>query len=167
MPRTVKLEDHLSVEELKTRYREARDPVERSHYQILWLLARGESAKGAAEITGYSTRWVSEVVRRYNEGGARAMGDRRHQNPGGRFLLSEDERRELLKALEGPAPDGGLWSGPKVALWIEQKTGKKTYPQRGWAYLKRLGYSLKSPRPRHRKADPDEQEAFKKTSPPR
>jgi transposase len=163
----MKLEEHLSVEELKNRYREAQDPVERSHYQILWLLAGGESAKGVAQITGYSARWVSEVARRYNEGGAPALGDRRHQNPGGRFLLTEDERRELAEALEGPAPDGGLWSGPKVASWIEEKTGTKTYPQRGWVYLKRLGYSLKSPRPRHKKADEEAQEAFKKTSPRR
>jgi transposase len=75
-------------------------------------------------------------------------------------LLNEDERRELAEALEGLAPDGGSGAG-KAALWIERKTGKKTYPQRGWAYLKRLGYSLKSPRPRHHKADPDAQEAFK------
>ena len=118
-----------------------------------------------AQITGYSARWVSEVARRYNEGGTEALGDRRHENPGGRFLLDEARRQELAEALEGPAPDGGLWSGPKVARWIEEKTGKKTYPQRGWVYLKRLGFSLKSPRPCHAKADPYEQEeAFKKTS---
>ena len=167
MPRTVKLEEHLSIEELGARYREAKDPVERSHAQIVWLLARGESAKRAAQITGYSARWVSEVVRRYNEGGPEALGDRRHENPGGRFLLDEAQRRELAEALGGAAPDGGLWSGPKVASWIEAKTGEKTHPQRGWVYLKRLGFSLKSPRPRHAKADPEEQETFKKTSPAR
>jgi len=167
MPSTVKLEDHLPAEELRTRYREARDPAERSHAQIVWLIASGESAKRAAEISGYSARWVSEVVRRYNAGGPEALGDRRRENPGGKFLLDEDRRRELAEALEGPTPDGGLWTGPKVASWIEEKTGKRTHPQRGWVYPKRLGYSLKSPRPRHYKADPQEQEAFKKTSPPR
>jgi transposase len=163
----MKLKDHLTMEELGTRYRRARDPVERSHAQIVWLIARGHSAKEAAEITGYSARWVSEVVRRYNEGGPEALGDRRHENPGGRFLVEEHQRRELADALRGPAPDGGLWTGPKVASWIEEKTGKRTHPQRGWVYLKRLGFSLKRPRPRHHKADQEEQEAFKKTSPTR
>jgi transposase len=167
MPRTTKLNDHLTVEELGARYRRVRDPVERSHAQIVWLIARGRSAKEAAQITGYSARWVSEVVRRYNEGGPEALGDRRHENPGGRFLLEEDQRRELADALGGPAPDGGLWTGPKVASWIEEKTGKKTHPQRGWVYLKRLGFSLRRPRPRHHEADQQEQEAFKKTSPTR
>ncbi len=73
----------------------------------------------------------------------------------------------LSEVLGGPAPDGGLWTGPKVAAWIEEKTGTKTHPQRGWVYLKRLGFSLRRPRPRHAKADPEEQETFKKTSPPR
>jgi transposase len=163
MSRTMKLEDHLSVEGLGARYRGAKDPVERTHVQIIWLLARGESAKRTAEITGYSTRWVSEVARRYNEGGPEALGDRRHENPGGKFLLEEEQRRELAEALKGPAPDGGLWSGPKVAAWIEEETGERTHPQRGWVYLKRLGFSLKSPRDRHHKADQEEQEAFKKT----
>lgn len=82
-------------------------------------------------------------------------------------MLDEAQRWELAEALEGPAPDGGLWTGPKVAEWIEQRTGEGTHPQRGWVYLKRLGYSLKRPRPRHHEADQEEQESFKKTSPPR
>lgn len=167
MPRTVKLEEHLTAEELRARYRGAKDPTERSHAQIVWLIACGESAKRAGEISGYSPRWISEVVRRYNKGGPEALGDRRRENPGGKFLLDEAQRQELAEALEGPAPDGGLWTGPKVAEWIEQRTGEGTHPQRGWVYLKRLGYSLKSPRPRHHKADQEEQESFKKTSPPR
>ncbi len=161
------VEEHLTAEELRTLYREAKDPAERSHAHIVWLIACGESAKRVAEISGYSPRWVCEVVRRYNEGGREALGNRRRENPGGKFLLDEARRRELAEALQGPAPDGGLWTGPKVAEWIREKTGKGTHPQRGWVYLKRLGYSLKSPRPRHHKADREEQEAFKKTSPAR
>ena len=43
-------------------------------------------------------------------------------------------------APEGPAPDGGDWTGPKVARWIAEKTGSAhVWPQRGWDYLKRLG----------------------------
>jgi hypothetical protein len=36
----------------------------------------------------------------------------------------------------------------------------KVWPQRGWDYLKRLEQSLQVPRPRHRKGDPESQEAF-------
>jgi hypothetical protein len=43
MPKTIKLEPHLSSEELENRYRKARDPVLRSHYQILWLIVNYSS----------------------------------------------------------------------------------------------------------------------------
>jgi hypothetical protein len=39
------------------------------------------------------------------------------------------------------------------------------HPQRGWEYLKRLGFSLQVPRPRHHKADPGEPELFKRELP--
>ena len=41
MPKTIKFESHLSSEELEHSYRKARDPVLRSHYQILWLISEG------------------------------------------------------------------------------------------------------------------------------
>ncbi|MDE5115210.1 MAG: helix-turn-helix domain-containing protein, partial [Trichodesmium sp. St15_bin1_1] len=43
-----------------------------------------------------------------------------------------------------PAPDGGAWSGPKVADWIAKKTGRDhVWPQRGWDYLKKFGIEWK------------------------
>jgi hypothetical protein len=53
-------------------------------------------------------------------------------------LLSASLQHQLDQALQGRAPDGGLWSGPKVAQWIAAKTGKRIYRQRGWEYLRRL-----------------------------
>lgn len=35
-------------------------------------------------------------------------------------------------------------------------------PQRGWEYLRQMRFRLRSPRPHHEKADPVEQEAWKK-----
>ena len=71
----------------------------------------------------------------------------------------------LVAALEEPPSDGGLWTGRKVAHWILAHTGRKVHPQRGWEYLKRLNFSKRVLRPRHAKADPAAQEAFKKTFP--
>jgi len=45
------------------------------------------------------------------------------------------------------------------------RTGRTIHPQRGWEYLKRLGFSLQVPRPRHHKADPVQQELFKRELP--
>ena len=168
MPKRLSLEEHLGNEELECRYREAKDPVERSHYQIVWLLARGRTTREVVEVTGYSPNWVREVARRYNEGGPEGLGDRRHGNAGGaqRALLDRAGREELRMALCEPPHDGGLWSGRKVAGWIEGRTGRRgVRAQRGWEYLRKLGHTPQVPRPSNADADPEEREAFKKSSP--
>lgn len=164
MSRKIRLADHLSVLELEQRYRQAHEPVARSHFHILWLLTGGKTAKQTAQLTGYSSYWIGQIARRYNDGGPDALGDRRQSNPGGQWLLSEPQKCALAQALTQPPEDGGLWSGPKVAHWMAAETGQSVHPQRGWDYLRLLGYSLRVPRPRHRKADPDAQETFKKNT---
>jgi transposase len=165
MPKRLHLEEHLSAQELEERYRKARDPVERSHYQIVWLLAQGKLTREVADVTGYSPEWIGEVSRRYNERGVEGLGDRRHRNPGAEPLLSKEQQQELRETLEDPPEDGGMWNSRKVAEWIEQKTGRRVRAQRGWEYLRRLGYSPQVPRPAHAGANTEEQEAFKKGSP--
>lgn len=168
MPKTIKLEAHLSSEELEHRYREARDPVARSHYQILWLIGEGRTTGEVMEVTGYSRGWIQQLARRYNAGGPEALGDRRHRNPGARdrALLDAEQQEELAEALRKPPEDAGMWNSRKVGEWIEARTGKAVSQkkQRGWEYLRRLGNSPKVPRPHHVKADKSEQEAFKKGS---
>ena len=74
---------------------------------------------------------------------------------------------QLLQAIQGPAPDGGLWNGRKVADWMSEVLGQKVSPQRGWEYLKAMEYRLRIPRPENKQADPIEQEAWKKAHRPR
>src|SRR3954454_5868135 len=180
----------LSPAELGQRYRAARSPVERSHLQVVRLLSRGRSEREVAQVTGYGRRWVGEVVRRYDEGGPDGLGDRRRGNAGARPLLGAEGEAALRAALAEPPADGGLWTGPKVATWMAARLGRKVWPQRGWDYLKKLGYSAQRPRPRHaqgggapkkgranrpggprprpaKAASPEEQAAYKKSWPRR
>lgn len=111
---------------------------------------------------------MREVARRYNEGGPEGLGDQRHRSPGGaqRALLDAEGREGLRRALAEPPEDGGLWSSRKVAEWIEAKTGRRgVRAQRGWEYLRKLGHTPQVPRPANAKADPEEREAFKRSSP--
>ena len=169
MPKRLELSPHASTEELERRYRKAKDPVERSHCQIVWLLSEGRTTGEVCEVTGYSPGWVRRIARRYNERGVEGLGDRRHGNPGARdrALLDEEGEAELREALvAGPPPGGGMWSGPKVALWIAQRNGlEKVHVQRGFEYLRKAGMSPQVPRPSNAKgADSNEREAFKKVS---
>ncbi len=164
MPKRLHLEPHLDTDELARRYRRARDPVERSHLHLIWQLSQGKRTREVAEATGYSPAWIRTIARRYNEGGVAGLGDRRHHNPGGseRALVSATLRAELGQALQAPPPGGGLWNSPKVAAWIAAKTGKPVRAQRGWEELRRLGHTPQVPRPVHAKADPEQQEEFRK-----
>nr|MDP9473988.1 IS630 family transposase [Chloroflexota bacterium] len=60
MARALLIPSPLPVADLEHRYRRARDPVARSHWQIIWLLARGEPTAAVAGATGYSVNWVRE-----------------------------------------------------------------------------------------------------------
>src|SRR5215204_6071819 len=147
MARRMAIAPHMTVAELEQRYRQAGDPVARSQWQMLWLLAGGMATAEVARVTGYSVRWVQEIARRYRAGPA-AIGDRRHTNPGAVPLLDLKQQERLRTALCGPAPDGGIWSCRSVAGWMSQTLGRPVTPQR--------------PRPRETRANPAAQEAFKK-----
>src|SRR4051794_4148022 len=101
MPKTIKLEAHLRSEELESRYRKARDPALRTHYQIVWLISEGRTTREVMEVTGYSRGWIQQLARRYNTQGPEALGDGRHRNPGAtdRALLDRDQQRKLAEAL--------------------------------------------------------------------
>jgi transposase len=152
---------------LESLYRKAADPVLRTHLLMVWRMSVGDSVSEVARMVGYSKKWTTEIARRYEREGVEGLGDRRHGNPGAkeRALLDEEAQAELREALEGPPPGGGMWSGPKVARWIEQKTGmEKVHVQRGFEYLKKVRYSLQVPRPSNAKgADLEEREVFKKS----
>jgi transposase len=155
---------------LERLYRKATDPVLRTHLLMVWRMSLGEPLGEVAKMVGYSEKWTREITRRYESEGVEGLGDRRHANPGAkeRALLDEEGRAELRAALlGGPPPGGGMWSGPKVARWIEQRTGseKGVHAQRGWEYLRKARMSPQVPRPSNAKgASSSEREAFKKVS---
>src|SRR5260370_18536563 len=116
MPRHICLEPHLAVDELERRYRAAKEPHERSWCQILWLLAKGQTARAIAVSTGYSPYWIGQIAKRYNAEGPAGMSNRQytHSHPSAP-LLSDAQLAELAAAGRGPAPGGGLWPGRQGA----------------------------------------------------
>ena len=76
MARRIRLATHLRVDELEQHYRAAHEPHERSWWQILWLLARGQLAKDIAESTGYTRTWIGQIAKRYNAEGPAGMVNR-------------------------------------------------------------------------------------------
>ncbi|MGB3508781.1 MAG: helix-turn-helix domain-containing protein [Microcoleaceae cyanobacterium] len=148
MPPKARLKPYLTVEELKTRYRQAPDTIESRRWHLLLLVAQQWSIKKASQVVGLNYDYAKEIVGRYNREGPNSVKNRSkdRQPPPAKSLLTMAQQQELSEALKGPAPDGGQWSGPKVARWIAKKTGRDhVWPQRGWDYLKRLGVNWKKP----------------------
>jgi transposase len=162
MARPLLIPPHLTLDELEQRYRRSGDPVARSQWQIVWLLVGGAATTAVARSTGYAVNGVREIARRYREDGPAGIGDRRHGNPGAAPLLAATQQEALRRALGGPPPGGGLWTGRSVAAWMSAALGRSVSPQRGWEWLRRLGYTPQRPRPRETRADPAAQEAFNK-----
>ena len=122
---------HLPVEELEARYRAARDATETRHFQAIWLLAQGRTFLEVAEVLAFVPRWVEQLAARYNASGPAALGDGRRHNGKAASLLSKEVLAALAERVRTPPEDGGLWSGPKVALWMAAHLGlAKVHAQR-------------------------------------
>jgi transposase len=112
---------------------------ERRRWQVIGMLADQVPLAEIMATTGYRPRTIREIAQRYHALGASTLEDRRVHSRGAPPLLSALLQHELQQMLQHPAPDGGEWTGPKVAQWIAAKTGRNVYRQRGWEYLRRLG----------------------------
>ena len=163
MGRHIHLQPHLSVDELERRYRSAKEPNERTWWQILWLLAQGHTATELSGVIGYRAYWIGQIAKRYNEEGPEAMVNRRHTTsyrppP----VLSPALQEELRALLAEAASRRAYWTGHDVAAWMSERLGRPISYRMGWSYLVRLKHSPQVPRPQHALADPEEQETFKK-----
>jgi len=150
---------HLSAEEVGRRYRTCADPKEKTRWHLLWLLLRPGtplSCERAAPLVGLSDVHARAVLRRWNAHGPEGLADRRQHNKSAGKLTAA-QLAELYDALLRESPDGGLWSGPKVARYARERWGVEVCPETGWRWLKKLGFRPVVPRPRHPKAATAEQ----------
>src|SRR3954454_5948352 len=132
--RPLHLVAHTPTAELERLYKAATTVIERSHLHIIWLLSRGFAAKLVADVTGFTQRWISELVGRYNQFGLDGLGDHRRFNAGAKPLLDQGNLVRLRHWLDGEPPGHGLWTGRKVAQWITGTIGRLVSPRRGLDY---------------------------------
>jgi transposase len=163
MAERIQLKPHLTTAELQTRYRSCQKPQEKARWHALYLISKGAVAADAARRTGRASSWITSLARRYNRDGAVAVSRKQSTRPSHRAKVDTKLGKELDKALRSGAPDGGLWTAPKVATWIIEKTGREVHQTTAWRAMRRLGFSLQVPRPANkRRASLEEQAEFKK-----
>lgn len=148
---------HRTANQARAKYRACRHPIEKVRWHALRPLLRADDPRTpaqVAELVGLSVVTTRAVLHRWNDHGPVGSADRRAAN-GSKPRLTDAQRAGLFTALKGRPPDGGLWSGPKVAAYVRDRWGVAVRPQTGWRWLVDLGFTLRVPRPGHpRAADP-------------
>jgi transposase len=131
------------------------------------LVLEGVNRRTAAETCGMDRQTLRDWVHRYNAEGLTGLANR--PSPGRRSRLSEDQKAELADWVDaGPDPehDGVVrWRRRDLQRRIEREFGVVMHERSVGKQLRALGLRRLVPRPKHPKADPAAQEAFKKTSP--
>ena len=123
-----------------------------------------------SNAVGLNYGYAQRIVKNYNrvgEAGVKVKPRAKEKHTGGKkALLSEVQLEKLTQVLQEKPRDGGIWTGVKVARWIEKETGRDLVSnQRLWDYLKKCRHSWQRPRQKHRKGDVEEQNKFKQNLP--
>jgi transposase len=164
-PLTIK--PHLTPEAVKQHYKSCKNPREKSYWHLIWLMVNPRKTvlvTEAAETVGFCENWARIIVHRYNKEGVDKFIDKRRSNKGRAPLLNKKQQKELRELLTQKKPeDGGLWTAPKVAKWIQKKTKKSITSVGAWKWIRKAGFTLQVPRPKHiQSANEEEMVAFKK-----
>src|SRR5215831_391397 len=96
-------------------------PSSERDFHILWLMKEGHTPDEIAFLLGYTARWVRTMVQRWNQAGEQGIRDQRLTLPRAACLLTAEQQKDLDHALDQPPADGGLWNGPKVAAWMQER----------------------------------------------
>jgi transposase len=121
MPKKIQLVKHLSRAELKEKYWQSADRRESRRWHLLWKIAGGWTIKDSALAVGLDYEYARRIVSKYNQQGIEAVSNKKKTvtRAGRPPLLTRAQLESLAVALKGRPSDGGVWTGPKVAKWIE------------------------------------------------
>jgi transposase len=113
---------------------------------------------------GYSWRQCHRWFASYNKGGLEELLKSRVSERGRRELVSEVTFADLQEAMKR----GEIATISEADQFLRERHGiEYAHPDGVGQLLRRRKVKLKTGRPRHEEADQKEQQAFKKTSPPR
>jgi transposase len=143
VPRRLHLAPHHSPDALGAAYRAETDALRARQLQVVWMVARDIPTPQIQDATGLSASWVYAIVRRYNDGGLAALGDRRAGNGGHHRLLSDAQLAALQELLDSPPPSGERWSTAEVAAWMSEQLDRTISRKVAWRHMVRLGHAVR------------------------
>ena len=159
-PRPISEEAKGSLQEL---LKQTKTKADFQRVQCVWLRAHlCLSSSLVAQAVGWSPGTVRRLWSRYFRQGEKALlgqgrGGRRHVH------LSVEEEQGLLMRFFEKSAAGEVLVVNEVKAAYEEAVGHTVPKSTVYRLLARHGWRKIAPRPRHPKADPQKQEAFKKT----
>jgi transposase len=130
--------------------------------RMLRLLKSGECSNlgEAARALGYSWRQCQRWFASYQKGGIEELLKSRVDERGRQELVTPEAFEELQEAMKREIATIG-----QAHRFLSERGIEYSHPDGVGQLLRRHKVKLKTGRPRHEKADPQEQEAFKKSLP--
>lgn len=159
----------MSAAEVRDAAKRMRNPLVMRRGLAIALVLDGRDRKSAAEACGMDRQTLRDWVHRYNAEGLEGLRERRHNNHESPLTPEVIEAfRSLVEQGPDPSVHGVVrWRRVDLKRELEARFGITVHERTVGGYLAKLGYRRLSVRPQHPDANPEEQEAFKKTSPKR
>jgi transposase len=155
------------LDELREREKRHRYSHLFQRFRMLRLLKSEECANlgEAAQALGYSWRQCQRWFASYQQGGIEELLESRVSERGRQELVTPEAFSDLQEAMKR----GEIATISQADRFLRERHGiEYAHPDGVGQLLRRHNVKLKTGRPRHEKADrEEEQEAFKKTSPAR
>ena len=151
-------------ESLRLLLKKTKTKADFQRVQCVWLRASlGMTSSQVALAVGFSSATVKKLWSQYFSKGENALigkgrGGRHRSN------LSIEEEKSFLIHFFKKAERGEVLVVNEVKTAYEKVVGHTVPKSTVYRMLARHGWRKVTPRPRHPKADPQKQEAFKKTS---
>jgi transposase len=121
--------------------------MEQRRLKAAKLFARGKGPSEVARMLKVRRQSAHDWQRRWREGGTAAL--RSSGAAGPKRKLTVEQQAEIAAAVvAGPQAHGhatAVWTLPRVAKLIEQRTGQRYHPGHVWRVLRELGFSCQQP----------------------
>ena len=142
------------VNELQIAKGKNKDKNVDARLRALLLYSEGQTSKEIADKTGFKDSYISELVRKYREGGISSLCGKNYK--GNRRNLSFAQEAVLLSDFEEKAKAGQVITVADIKIAYEKAIGRSLDKSRGQIYrvLERHGWHKVMPRSKHpNKAD--------------
>jgi transposase len=116
--------NHLTIEQVKDKMKEAKDPRQLQRWQIIYIaLIQPRKAEEIAKCVGVSKSLVQKIIPRYNREGIKAI---EIKSSGGRYheYMSVEEEKKFLAPFWERAERGELTTTKEIHRAYEEQIGK-------------------------------------------